>query len=406
MFRSLTIPLISVALLGLAGYHVVRHSQAQPALAPPAPPARTPFADTISAAGIVEPWTENVSIGTHVAGVVQEVCVQIGQHVVKGEPLLRIDERQLRADVAVRAAMLESAQAQLNKLENQPRPEELPGSAAQVRESQAHVHDEEDRFARAGRLRDQKVISDEEFTTRRQSLAVAREQLARMRAQDELLRAGAWKPDLEVARAAVVEARAQLEQSRTNLERLTVTAPRDGTILQVKVRVGEYVAQPANSELMILGDVDPLHVRVDIDEPDIFRFVAGQSARAFVRGDTRHAVELEYVGVEPYVVPKTSLTGSNTERVDTRVLQALYAVRGTQHELYVGEQLDVYIDLRSASSPPRDVNSRSRNPEYSHSPATASIPGGSTIRESSREIPEGSSEFSRIRLQVQQRPNH
>jgi hypothetical protein len=88
------------------------------------------------------------------------------------------------------------------------------------------------------------------------------------------------------------------------------------------------------------------------------------------------------------------------------VLQALYAVRGTQHELYVGEQLDVYIDLRSASSPPRDVNSRSRNPEYSHSPATASIPGGSTIRESSREIPEGSSEFSRIRLQVQQRPNH
>jgi multidrug efflux pump subunit AcrA (membrane-fusion protein) len=167
MFRSLTIPLISLALLGVAGYHVMRHSQAQPALSPPADPARAPFAESVSASGIVEPWTENVSIGTHVAGVVQEVCVQVGQQVAQGEPLLRIDERQLRAEVAVRAAMLESAQAQLTKLEKQPRPEELPGSAAQVRESEARLHDEEERFARAGRLRDQKVISDEEFTTRR-----------------------------------------------------------------------------------------------------------------------------------------------------------------------------------------------------------------------------------------------
>jgi multidrug resistance efflux pump len=359
MARSLTIPAISLALLAVAAYHVTRHSQAQPALAPPAAPARAPFAESVSASGIVEPWTENVSIGTHVAGVVEEVCVEVGQQVAQGEPLLRIDERQLRAEVAVRSAMLASAEAQLNKLEQQPRPEELPPSAAQVREAEARLHDDEERFARAGRLRDQKVISDEEFTTRRQSLAMTREQLARMRAQDELLRAGAWKPDLEVARVAVVQARAELEQSQTNLERLTVTAPRDGRILQVKVRAGEYVAQPSSSELMILGDVDPLHVRVDIDEADIPRFLAGCRARGYVRGDTRNAVDLEFVRVEPYVVPKKSLTGSNTERVDTRVLQALYAARGATQELFVGQQLDVYIDLKQVSSTPRNRESQS-----------------------------------------------
>jgi hypothetical protein len=129
--------------------------------------------------------------------------------------------------------------------------------------------------------------------------------------------------------------------------------------LQVKVRAGEYVAQPSSSELMILGDVDPLHVRVDIDEADIPRFLAGCRARGYVRGETRNAVDLEFVRVEPYVVPKKSLTGSNTERVDTRVLQALYAARGATQELFVGQQLDVYIDLKQVSSTPRNRESQS-----------------------------------------------
>ena len=345
MSRSLLVPAISLALLSVAMYHVVRNSQAQPPLSPPAAPTRAPFGESIAGSGVVEPWTENVAIGTHVAGVVQDVCVEVGQPVKRGEPLLRIDERQLRADVGVREAMLAAAQMQLEKLEQQPRPEELPGSAAKVHEAEARVQDEQDRFARAVKLREQKFVSEEEFTTRRQSLAIAREQLARSRAEDELLRAGAWKPDLEVACAAVRQARSQLDQTRTELERLTVTAPRDGRILQVKVRVGEYVAQPSSSELMILGDVDPLHIRVDIDEADIPRFRQGLPAIGYVRGDTRHAVDLEYVRVEPYVVPKKSLTGSNTERVDTRVLQVLYAVRGGEPELYVGQQLDVFINV-------------------------------------------------------------
>ena len=48
--------------------------------------------------------------------------------------------------------------------------------------------------------------------------------------------------------------------------------------------------------------------------------------------------------VEPYVVPKKSLTGDNTERVDTRVLQVIYAVDDSPRRLYVGQQLDVYIE--------------------------------------------------------------
>src|SRR5258708_29593895 len=123
---------------------------------------------------------------------------------------------------------------------------------------------------------------------------------------------------------------------------------------------------------MILGDADPLPVRVDIDEADIPRFLAGCRARGYVRGDTRNDVDLEFVRVEPYVVPKKSLTGSNTERVDTRVLQALYAVRGGKQELFAGQQLGVYVDLKQVSRTTPDVESRSSTtpPAATAPPAT------------------------------------
>ena len=57
---------------------------------------------------------------------------------------------------------------------------------------------------------------------------------------------------------------------------------------------------------------------------------------------------MRFMRVEPFVVPKTALTGENTERVDTRVLQVLYAVERSAHPVYVGQQLDVFINQDNA----------------------------------------------------------
>jgi len=71
-----------------------------------------------------------------------------------------------------------------------------------------------------------------------------------------------------------------------------------------------------------------------------------------VRGDRlQEEIVLRFVRLEPYVVPKTSLTGSNTERVDTRVVQLIYAVEpGSrlvgENKVLAGLLLDVFIDAR------------------------------------------------------------
>jgi hypothetical protein len=72
---------------------------------------------------------------------------------------------------------------------------------------------------------------------------------------------------------------------------------------------------------------------------------------AYVRGDTRQKIPLEFVRFEPYVVPKKSLTGDSTERVDTRVLQVIYRIRDEKTPVYVGQQMDIYIDAPAAAKP-------------------------------------------------------
>jgi hypothetical protein len=115
--------------------------------------------------------------------------------------------------------------------------------------------------------------------------------------------------------------------------------------MQVNIRQGEYAQTGVlSTPLMILGNLDLLYVRVDIDENDAWRFKPETKAVAFMRGNRDMKTELNFVRVEPFVTPKKSLTGSSTERVDTRVLQVLYSFpRGTL-PTYVGQQMDVFID--------------------------------------------------------------
>jgi HlyD family secretion protein len=352
MIRKYFLPLLAMGLLMFAVLYVVRAQQTPPKPAPSGQPSRTPFKKTVAGAGIVEAQTENIAIGSPLAGVVMEVFIprtDVGKRVKAGTPLFQVDDRQLKAQLLFYKANLASARSQLAKLEAQPRPEELPPSQAKVRAAEANVALMKDQAERAARLYPRRGISEEEYRQKKLSLAVAEHQLAQAKAEYQLLKAGAWKPDKDIARAAVEQAQAQIDQIETDLKRSLVCAPVDGEVLQLNVRPGEYVGTPPNQALVVLGSVREMHVRVDIDEHDIPRFKPGAPAQAMLRGNPGLKYDLTFVRVEPYVIPKKSLTGDNSERVDTRVLQVIYALKPGA-EVYVGQQMDVFIDTTAIRS--------------------------------------------------------
>lgn len=347
--RSLALPAAAAAMLAFAAYHVSLGYQTAPKLPPPAEPARNPYGKTIAGSGIIEAQTQNISLGAVVPGVVTEVFVTVDAKVTKGQPLFKLDTRHLLAELELRKAAVALAQSQLDKLKRMPREEEKPPAQAKVDEAKAMLAEQEDLLARARQLFP-KVTTQEEMTKREALYAASRQQLAKAQAELALLLAGAWGPDQEIAKATLAQAQAQLRQTETEIDRHTVRAPVDGRALQVNVRPGEFVGAVAGQGLVMLGDLTKLHVRVDIDEHDIPRFRPGGPATAYLRGHPDWKFRLSFVRVEPFVIPKRSLTGDNTERVDTRVLQVIYAIDEARENLYVGQQADVFIDAGAAKA--------------------------------------------------------
>ncbi len=371
-FGKYLLPLFAVGMLAFAVYHVVLAQQKPPKPPPPVEPARSPFGRTVAGAGIVEARSQNIALGSAVPGVVLKVWspeelglsapsnltpweALIGQYVKQGDPLFRVDDRHYKAMLAFHEANLASARAQLAKLEQMPRPEELAVTKAKAEVAEAAVDVQRDLVERDSKLIASAATTDEQYRQHQLNLRMAQRQLAQAKADLALVKAGSWEADKAIARAAVKLAEAQVLQDKTDIDRAIVRAPVDGVVLQVNVRPGEFVAPISNQAQVVLGTLtDHLNVRVDIDEHDIPRFLPGAPAVASLRGAPDKKYPLTFVRVEPYVIPKRSLTGDNTERVDTRVLQVIYSLKPEGKPIYVGQQLDVFLDVGAAekATPP------------------------------------------------------
>lgn len=351
MIRKYLIPILAVAGLAFAIHTVRSEAAPRPASTPVAEPARSPFGDSVAGSGIIEASTQNIAIGTHVAGVVTEVFVKPGARVTSGDPLFKVDDRSLQAQRSVAVSKVAVAEQTLARLRAQPRKEDVPPAEARLRAARADLSEAREQLEMLEAVQDQRAVVREDLVRRRSAVAHAEARVAETEAQLTLLKAGAWAPEIAVAEAQLAQAHDEVRQIEVEIERLTVRAKVDADVLQVNVRVGEFAqVGPLTQPLIVLGETRTLWVRCDIDENDAWRIVPGAKAQVSLRGNpTIKTDNVSFVRIEPYVIPKRSLTGESTERVDTRVLQVVYAFPREALNAYVGQQVDVRIEAGDPS---------------------------------------------------------
>jgi len=357
--KSYFLPLLAIlCVVAAVGWTYSVRPIHQPTL-PSAPPPESPASGGVAGVGLVEPESENVQISCAVSGMVTGVYVKAGDRVSKGQRLFSLDDRELTADLGVKKAAVAGAEARLKKLEEEPRPEEIPTAEAKVTEATALLADAQVQVRLIESVTDRRAVKEEDVERRRLNYQATAARLEQAKHDLALLEAGAWGPDIDIARADAAQAAAAVRQDQINLSRLTVEAPVDGTILQNKVRLGQYAqCGPLAEPLMVFGGGKNLHLRTQVDENDAWRVRDGAPAVAHLRGNSQVTYALEFVRFEPYVVPKASLTGDTTERVDTRVLQVIYRFKDPKVRVFDGQQMDVYID--AATRGPQEAAQPSR----------------------------------------------
>ena len=278
-----------------------------PAAVPLSEPPRAPFPKSIGGRGLVESVNENVRIAAAVPALVAKVNVKVGDTVKAGDVLVEQDARDAAALVASQEAELAALQTQLD-------------------EAGVSLADKRDQWARTEKLIATGVVSEDEK-------------------QRKFFAAQTSEAQFASVKARIVSAEAQLRRAKVQLDLLTIRAPREGRILQVNTRAGEYAAPTSVEPILILGQTDELQLRADIDEDNASRVRTGMAAKAYIKGRRDMEIPLRFVRIEPYIVPKKSLTGESSERVDTRVLQIIYRFdRPAIAGIYVGQQMDVFLD--------------------------------------------------------------
>ncbi|MBI1402059.1 MAG: biotin/lipoyl-binding protein [Porphyrobacter sp.] len=317
-FSRQILPIIAVIGLAVAVFFIVRgqpeRTLAEPGREPPKAVGELADEPRVAGSGLVEPASEVIDIGSALAGLVTDVRVRPGDKVVKGEVLFLVDARAARANLAEAGAAITEARAAI----------------AEAMTAQRTARQQLDLY---------RSLSD--------PAAVSRSEVIRAEGEE-----AAATSRLALARARLASAEAAAAAARTEIERLTVRAPIAGEILAVNIRPGEFVATQGggNSQPFIqMGQTDPLHVRIDIDENEAARVKLGAPAVVSPRGAAELRVKATFVRAEPQVVPKKSLTNSAAERVDVRVLQLIYALPETE-DFRVGQQVDAFIPAKSAPS--------------------------------------------------------
>jgi len=304
----------------------------------------SPYPSYISGVGIVEPSSENIFVGTPVNRIVDKIAVSVGQKVKKGDVLFRLESRDLQADLASRIVAYQDAVARLQKLEALPRKEDVAAVEAQLKNGQIELEQAKSQYDRVQGLEQTRALSDEEISRRHFRLEQAEAKVQQIQADLDKTKAGAWKPDLEIARLQVLQAKTNVKRTKADIARTIIRSPIDGTVLQIKTHEGESpLSEGSKSPPIIIGNTNPLHVRVSINQFDASHFRQDAPAVAFVQGNARVEFPLKFVKLEPYFVAKQNLTNEITEKVDTRVLQAIYCFDKDDQRIFVGQQMDVFI---------------------------------------------------------------
>lgn len=234
--------LIVVALLAAAGAGWwFTHRPAPP---PPPPSGVVALADvtqTVQAAGVLQAKTR-VDVGAQVSGQIQTLHVQLGQQVRKGELLVSLDPELARSDVAQAEASVAQA-----------------GAALDSRRVDAEAARKE--VARQHRL----LAGQATATTEAEK---AETELAKIEA------------DLRGQAANLARLQADLDKKKVSLSYTRITAPMDGTVVNLPVQVGQTVISVQVTPIILtLADLDTITVRTKVPEADIQAIKVGQPAR-------------------------------------------------------------------------------------------------------------------------------
>lgn len=245
----------------------------------------------VTASGEVKPRNYiNIGANSQGAAPITEILVKEGDHVKKGQVLARLAAVQPKADLSAQEASLNSAMADSNATEAgvKSADDAIAVAQAQVEHDKADVEQKKADLKRAQELFDGKLISAQDFEAKKVlydlALSTLNSSVTRVR-QAESQRAQT-SAQLSSSQRKVTQLQAMVTRYNDVLKQYEATAPLDGVVTNLPVRVGETVVpgiqNSTASTIMTIADMSIITAEVHVDETDIVSVKLNQPAEVTV----------------------------------------------------------------------------------------------------------------------------
>jgi len=260
-----------------------RAAQNAPSKPPPGPSQATASSGDVAleAKGYIIPAHE-ILVSPKVSGMVVKMRIIESQRVNKGDVLAELEDTEYRADRDRAKAVLESAKHHLAELQRGYRPEEIEQARAELAEAEVQLVQLEADHRRAAELLSKRVLSQEQYDLALSKFKAMERHVQWLKLALKLMEEGPRVERIDVARAQVGQAEAELAKAQWRLENCIIRAPVSGTILKKNAEEGSLVnpiAMQGFFSLCEMADLSDLEVELMIQERDISKVFKGQKCK-------------------------------------------------------------------------------------------------------------------------------
>jgi len=254
--------------------------------------------------GSIEGNTE-VRVFAKISAIIEELRVDSGDRIDKGDLIAVLESAELRAQVAQARAALEVVEAKWDQMNVGARPEEIAQAEDLVSKANANLDNTEQNYRRMKALFERGTISKRQFETAELEYTVARADLNSAQERLDMLRKGATKEDRQALQAQVNQAKAALDLARIRLTYTRITSPINGTVSERFFDPGD-LAVP-NKTLVTIVQMDTVKVVVYFSENQIRFMAPGLQARLTVAAYPGKVFSGTIYKVSPTLNPATRM---------------------------------------------------------------------------------------------------
>lgn len=373
--RKIIISVVAVVVLALIVIiSVVATRKDEPEVTTVKIDVRPELRSTVTASGEVRP-IRYIKLTSEVQGRIQEIYVNAGDQVTKGQSLVRIDPTQLQSNQEAQFAATQASISDVQNARNAVASAQQSLVVAEAAVSQARqqtvsaeidLKTAERELKRATNLVESNVMSRSEYDAARDRYdqAKAKLQAQNIAVKEAMERANQQRVAVKEAQTGVKSSEARANQQQAMLrgqssqrEKATQYSPLNGVVADIPTRVGEFaVAGLSTTPLMTIADMSTINVEVNVDETEIANVDVGQQAKVKVDALGEKEITAVVTQKNPLAVSKSDTTGGLSNRVN---VQEAKEFKVTIELRDIGD--DVRAKLRPGMSATATITTKTKN---------------------------------------------